>query len=318
MEPLEALAGWLNKAHLGFAKLEHKLAARRGKGKVRDPKAVAAAIGMKKFGKRKMESAAHSGHALGKAEPLDQLATWLAKSIPVTLKRQLIHHAGEYKRHAQAGNEAKAAQHAMHHNAALRRLPMGQRSGMAPLPMSKGEGYPQEEASGNIEAHMLRMKKNPKKYPGGRKQAIAIGISQAREGKKEPKPKSAKKGADCYKALADWLAKSGVHAPLARTSGSSAAGQATRSHASAGPTTGRRETDKARAMGEHKRVLGELKAMKKPNLPKSECNYDADAPAKKKKLRKDDPMGGMATHGVSSSTVDPGAASTVSNFFRKR
>lgn len=49
--------------------------------------------------------------------------------------------------------------------------------------------YPKELASKNIEAHMLREKENPSKYPGGEKQAIAIGISQAREHKKEPKPK---------------------------------------------------------------------------------------------------------------------------------
>lgn len=58
-------------------------------------------------------------------------------------------------------------------------------------PMNKAQRapYPQAAASSNIEAHMLRMKKNPKKYPGGAKQAEAIGISQAQRGEKEPKPR---------------------------------------------------------------------------------------------------------------------------------
>lgn len=43
--------------------------------------------------------------------------------------------------------------------------------------------------SKNIEAHMKRLKQAPSKYPGGKKQAIAIGLSQAKAGEKEPMPK---------------------------------------------------------------------------------------------------------------------------------
>ena len=50
--------------------------------------------------------------------------------------------------------------------------------------------YPKELASKNIEAHMERRKDSPSKYPGGKDQAIAVGISQARRQEKEPLPKS--------------------------------------------------------------------------------------------------------------------------------
>lgn len=53
--------------------------------------------------------------------------------------------------------------------------------------MEKADSYPKELASKNIEAHTQRLKANPSKYPGGRKQAVAIGISQAKEHQKEPK-----------------------------------------------------------------------------------------------------------------------------------
>lgn len=49
--------------------------------------------------------------------------------------------------------------------------------------------YPKKLGSKNIEAHMKRFKEAPSKYPGGKKQAIAIGLSQARAGEKEPMPK---------------------------------------------------------------------------------------------------------------------------------
>lgn len=48
------------------------------------------------------------------------------------------------------------------------------------------KGYPQALASKNIEANMERMKAAPSKYPGGKAQAVAIGISEAKAGKKEP------------------------------------------------------------------------------------------------------------------------------------
>jgi hypothetical protein len=46
-----------------FEKLEKSIAA---KGDVEDPKAVAAAIGMKKYGKEKMEKMAQAGKKKGK------------------------------------------------------------------------------------------------------------------------------------------------------------------------------------------------------------------------------------------------------------
>ena len=114
------------------------------------------------------------------------------------------------------------------------------------------------------------------------------------------------KKAEPLTKLGIWLAKAelkGVHIPSGKTSGNSAAGQATRSHASAGPATGRKPRDKAVAVGEHKRVLGEMRGMKKPNLPKSHDSHDDDQedclkalgawlakagkPVKKKKLKKD-------------------------------
>jgi hypothetical protein len=45
-------------AYVGFGKLKGKIAA---KGDVRDPGAVAASIGRKKYGKRKFQKAAASG-----------------------------------------------------------------------------------------------------------------------------------------------------------------------------------------------------------------------------------------------------------------
>lgn len=50
--------------------------------------------------------------------------------------------------------------------------------------------YPKKLGSKNVEAHMKRLKEHPSKYPGGKKQAIAIGLSQARAGEKEPMPKA--------------------------------------------------------------------------------------------------------------------------------
>lgn len=49
-------------AYLGFNKLKSKIAA---SGKVRNPSAVAAAIGRKKYGKKKFQAAAASGRKMG-------------------------------------------------------------------------------------------------------------------------------------------------------------------------------------------------------------------------------------------------------------
>lgn len=46
---------------------------------------------------------------------------------------------------------------------------------------NKAKDYPQELASQNIEQHMHHLSR----HPGGRKQAVAIGIDQARRGEKE-------------------------------------------------------------------------------------------------------------------------------------
>lgn len=47
--------------YVGFKKLESSIAA---KGNVRDPGAVAAAIGRKKYGKSRFQHAAASGHSM--------------------------------------------------------------------------------------------------------------------------------------------------------------------------------------------------------------------------------------------------------------
>ena len=52
----------------GFKKVEASAA----KSGARNPGAVAAAAGMKKYGKAKMEHAAHSGHSLRGAKPLSK------------------------------------------------------------------------------------------------------------------------------------------------------------------------------------------------------------------------------------------------------
>lgn len=53
-------------AYTGFDKLKAKIAA---KGKVEDPGAVAAEIGMKKYGKDKMENAAKEGKKMAGMKP---------------------------------------------------------------------------------------------------------------------------------------------------------------------------------------------------------------------------------------------------------
>lgn len=57
----EAIAKALQEKHVGFDKLKNSLAHKKG---VHDPGAVAAAIGMKKYGKKAMQHAAHTGHEL--------------------------------------------------------------------------------------------------------------------------------------------------------------------------------------------------------------------------------------------------------------
>lgn len=53
-------------AYEGFKAVE----ASAKKSGARNPAAVAAAVGMKKYGKARMEKAAHSGHSLKGAKPL--------------------------------------------------------------------------------------------------------------------------------------------------------------------------------------------------------------------------------------------------------
>lgn len=52
-------------SYLGFKKLRDKLRA----GGAKNPEAAAASIGMKKYGKEKMQKAAHSGKSLQGAKP---------------------------------------------------------------------------------------------------------------------------------------------------------------------------------------------------------------------------------------------------------
>lgn len=55
-------------AYVGFNKLKGQLA-----GQVRDPGAVAASIGRKKYGKRKFQKAAAKGQKLRHATPRDRM-----------------------------------------------------------------------------------------------------------------------------------------------------------------------------------------------------------------------------------------------------
>ena len=57
-------------AYLGFSALKEKIAA---KGNVRNPGAVAAFIGRRKYGKKKFQAAAASGHSLRRASALHQM-----------------------------------------------------------------------------------------------------------------------------------------------------------------------------------------------------------------------------------------------------
>jgi hypothetical protein len=58
----EATAEVLKEKHIGFDKLKRSLAHKKG---VKNPGAVAAAIGRKKYGAKAMSKAAHTGHSLG-------------------------------------------------------------------------------------------------------------------------------------------------------------------------------------------------------------------------------------------------------------
>lgn len=52
--------------YVGFKKLKEKLAHKPG---IKDPGAVAASIGMKKYGKKKFEKAAHEGKSMQHMKP---------------------------------------------------------------------------------------------------------------------------------------------------------------------------------------------------------------------------------------------------------
>ena len=69
----------IDEKYLGFKKLEGKLA---DKG-VSNPGAVAASIGMKKYGKKKFEKAAHEHHKMKgmKAEEVDYIEECMKKRI---------------------------------------------------------------------------------------------------------------------------------------------------------------------------------------------------------------------------------------------
>ena len=59
----------VNEKHMGFSKLEKEIARR---GDVRDPGAVAASIGRKKYGKEKFEKAAAAGKKLGEQDDIQR------------------------------------------------------------------------------------------------------------------------------------------------------------------------------------------------------------------------------------------------------
>ncbi len=72
-------------AYLGFAKLEKKVAA----GGAKNPGAVAAAIGRKKYGKAKFQKAAAKGVSLKSAKPVNDMP--MGKKMPMS--------KSAYKRH---------------------------------------------------------------------------------------------------------------------------------------------------------------------------------------------------------------------------
>lgn len=78
--PAEHVPAFVRDEHLGFKKLEHKLAHRKG---VTNPKALAAWIGEKKYGKKGMEKRSKAGKARAKDEdswPRGTKVTWHYRS----------------------------------------------------------------------------------------------------------------------------------------------------------------------------------------------------------------------------------------------
>lgn len=143
--------------------------------------------------------------------------------------------------------------------------------------------YPKKPASENIEAHMKRFKKDPSKYPGGKEQAVAIGISQAKEGTKEPMPK--KELDKAWKISKETDSEKGVHKPAywpyknsgESRAGISSAGSSVRRSAIILPDEKSKKLKSAKQ--EHKKVLSELKSMPAPKLPKAELDKAGEMPA---------------------------------------
>ena len=59
-------------AYEGFRALVGELAAKKGKSKVRNPAAVAAAIGQKKYGRAKFNKAAAAGKSMRGMKPMHE------------------------------------------------------------------------------------------------------------------------------------------------------------------------------------------------------------------------------------------------------
>lgn len=84
LEGVAKVEAALSEKYMGFKKLEKSIAA---KGDVKDPAAVAAAIGREKYGKKKFQKAAATGKKLGE-ETLDEKAPPGMEDMVLKLKKQ--------------------------------------------------------------------------------------------------------------------------------------------------------------------------------------------------------------------------------------
>jgi hypothetical protein len=71
--------------HLGFQKLKGELAHKKG---IRNPAAVAAKIGMEKYGKKGMEAKAHHGDESAPPKPSEQMAQTKKLGLPAPVKSE--------------------------------------------------------------------------------------------------------------------------------------------------------------------------------------------------------------------------------------
>jgi len=229
----------LEKKYEGFKAVEES-AKESG---ARDPAAVAAAVGRKKYGKEAFQHAAAKGKKMGKAEnPDEKEDAQLGEDVEGLCEKHMLENKDAERKEGHkivksemckmckgglSPAEIKAKMNKGGLSPAEIKAKMNKDENIAhpspasgqgtTLPRSKKEkdwmdksefeelyedlskmealekkekskgDYPQELASENIKAHMH----HKGEHPGGRKQAIAIGISQARRGEHE----SMKKGA---------------------------------------------------------------------------------------------------------------------------